>query len=259
MTRIHPSAIVDPGAVLGEDVEIGPCCVIGPHVVLGNRVRAIAHAVIDGHTRIGDGCEVFPFAGIGGKTQDLKYRGAKTFVEIGPGTVVRESVTINSGTAEGETTRVGAGCLLMACSHVAHACAVGDGVILANSVALAGEVVVEDNAVIGGLVGVHQFVRIGRMSMIGGLSPIRQDVPPFMLVEGNPAVVRGINAVGLERRGVCEKTRRALTEAYKLIFRGALTTAEALAQVSARMDGVPEVDYLVEFVRNSKRGVTRRS
>ncbi len=254
---IHPTAVVHPDAVLADAVEIGPFCVIGPHVSIGCGARLMSHVVVDGWTRVGDGCRIFPFACLGTETQDLKYRGAKTSVEIGSGTTIREYVTINSGTAENEVTRIGSGCLLMAYAHVAHGSLVGDQVIMANCATLAGHVVVEDQAVVGGLAAVHQFVRIGRMCMIGGCSKIAQDCPPFMLVDGNPAEVRGPNTVGLQRRGVSAASQRAIKEAYRWIYRKSLGVSEALAGIEQSDLTGPEVDHLVQFVRASERGIIR--
>jgi UDP-N-acetylglucosamine acyltransferase len=257
MTRIHATAIVAPEAELADGVEVGPYCVIGPGVRVGENSRLMSHVALDGRTTLGAGCSVFPFASIGTQTQDLKYRGAVTFVEIGDGTTLREYVTVNSGTNEGEVTRVGAGCLLMAGSHVAHACTVGDRVILANAVALAGEVVVEDQAIIGGLSAVHQFVRIGQLCMVGGCTRITQDCPPFMTVVGNPAEVHGLNTVGLERSGVPEPARRVLREAYRILYRRDLSTRQAIEAIRAELEPCGELDTLVRFVEQSKRGIVK--
>ncbi len=257
MTRVHPTAVVADGAQLGADVEVGPYCVLGPQVRLGAGTRLMAHVVIDGHTTLGQGCRVFPFASLGSQTQDLKFRGGNTAVEIGDNTTIREYVTVNGGTNEGEVTRVGSGCLLMISSHVAHACQVGNGVIMANSVALAGEVIVEDQVVIGGLTGVHQFTRIGRMCMIGGCSRINQDCPPFMMLEGNPPAVHGLNSVKLERCNVSEAARKALKDACRLLCREGLSTRQALERIAAEVPALPEVEHLVQFIQNSKRGIVK--
>lgn len=257
MTNIHPSAIVNPGAQVGADVEIGPYCVIGGHVTLGDRTRLMAHVFIDGRTTLGNECTVFPFASLGTQTQDLKYKGGVTYVKIGDKTTIREYVTVNAGTAEGEITVVGAGCLLMASCHVAHKCQLGNGVIMANSVALAGHVTVEDQAIIGGLTGVHQFVHVGKMAMIGGLARVTQDIPPFMLAEGNPVEVRGINKIGMERRGVGEDAQNALKKAYKILYMEKLLFKDALQKISDEVPALPEVVYLLEFIRRSERGIVR--
>jgi len=257
MTSIHPSAVVADGAQLGEDVEIGPYSVVGRNVRLGDGVQLLSHVVLDGWTTLGAGCRVFPFACIGTQTQDLKFKGDRTSVEIGEKTTIREYVTVNSGTHEGEVTRVGAGCLLMACCHVAHACSVGKGVIMANSSALAGDVTVEDNAIVGGLTGVHQFVRIGRLCIVGGASKVNKDCPPYMMVDGNPAVVRGLNLIGLKRRGIDAGGQKSVKRAHHILFREGLSTRQAVAKIKAELDDSPEVDHLLDFVAASARGIAK--
>ncbi len=257
MSRIHPTAVVDPAATLGDAVEIGPYCVIGPRVAIGDGTRLMAHVVVDGQTRIGRRCTVFPFACLGTQTQDLKFRGAETGVEIGDDTTLREYVTVNAGTNAGEITRVGSRCHIMAYVHVAHACRVGDGVIMANAATLAGEVVVEDQAVIGGLVGVHQFVRIGRMAMVGGCTKLTQDCMPFMIVDGTPPRTHGPNRVGLQRRGMSEEVQRVLKQAFRLLCREELATGPALERIAAELTPCPELDHLTAFVRASERGVIK--
>ena len=230
---------------------------IGPHVTLGPGTRLLGHVFLDGRTTLGAECTVFPFASIGTQTQDLKYAGGVTYVEIGDGTTLRESVTVNSGTAEGEVTRVGKRCHIMAYAHVAHACRVGDGVIMGNCTALAGEVQVEDNAIISALCGVHQFTRVGCMSMTGGMTKVAQDVPPYMLVEGNPPVVHGVNSVGLKRRNVAPRTVELLKQAYRLLYREGLATRAALDRIRAEVERCPEVEHLIEFVAASERGIIK--
>lgn len=257
MTQVHATAVVDPAAELAADVAIGPYCVIGPHVRIGAGSRLMSHVVVDGRTTLGRGCTVFPFACIGTQTQDLKYQGADTFVDIGDRTTIRESVTVNSGTNEGETTRIGSGCLMMAYSHVAHACCVADGVIMANCATLAGDVVVEAQAIIGGLSAVHQFVRIGRMCIVGGCTAVRQDCPPFMMVSGNPAQVHGLNRVGLQRRGMPAEVQKALKEAHRILYREGLSTRQAIDKIRAGGALCEEVEQLAGFVEESKRGITK--
>ncbi len=255
--QIHPSAVVASGAELGADVVVGPYCVLGPRVRLGAGTRLQSHVVIEGHTTLGAECEVYPFASLGQRTQDLKYQGGTPRAEIGDRTVIREYVTVNTATADGDVTRVGSGCLLMAYAHVAHDCQVGDGVIIANCGTLAGHVTLEDESILGGLSAVHQFVRIGARSMIGGCSKITQDVPPYMLADGHPAVVRGLNRVGLSRRGVPAETQRGLKEAYRLLFRRGLPVREACTEIAARVEATPERDVLLRFIEESKRGICR--
>jgi len=257
MTRIHPTAVVDGGASVGNDVEIGPYSVVGPGVKIGGGTVVMSHVVLDGNTTIGAGCRVFPFASIGTQCQDLKFRGAKTFVEIGDGTVIREYVTVNSATSEGQVTRVGARCFVMAYCHVAHACEIGDDVIMANAATLAGHVVVEEKAIIGGMSAVHQFTRIGTMCMIGGCSRISQDCPPYMMVVGNPAEVVGPNSVGLRRRNVPAETRLHLKEAHRVVWRKGLATGEAVRQVREGIPGSPEIERFVAFIEKSERGIIR--
>ncbi len=257
MTTIHSSAIIDPGAELDENVEIGAYSIVGAHVKIGRATRIMPHVFLDGWTTIGEECTVFPFASIGSQTQDLKYKGAVTFVEIGDHTTLREYVTVNSGTNEGDVTRVGSRCHIMAYSHVAHQCIVGNGVIISNAGTLAGHVIVEDNAVIGGLCGIHQFVRVGRMSIIGGCSKATQDIPPFMMADGNPAAIHGLNTVGLQRHGVAEDVRRTLKEACRMLFRENLTTRAAIEKMKAELTICPELEHLIAFVSASERGIAR--
>ena len=257
MSKIHATAIISDGAAIGEDVKIGPYAVIGPEVEIGDGADIRSHVVIEGCTRIGPGCTIFPFACIGSQTQDLKFRGGHSRVTIGAKTTLREYVTVNSGTHEGEHTQVGEGCHIMAYCHVAHACNVGNGVIMANGATLAGDVLVEDQAVIGGLSGVHQFCRIGKMCMVGGCSKVVKDLPPFMMIDGNPAMVRGLNLIGLERRGVSEDDRKHLKEAYRLLYRKRLSTQEALAAIATDVPACEAVAHLVSFIQSSERGVLK--
>ena len=257
MSGIHPTAIISADARIGADVCIGPYSVIGSEVEIGAGADIRAHVVIEGCTRIGEGCTIFPFACIGSQTQDLKFRGGRSQVTIGARTTLREYVTVNSGTHEGEHTQVGEGCHIMAYCHVAHACNVGNGVIMANGATLAGDVLVEDQAVIGGLSGVHQFCRIGKMCMVGGCSKVVKDLPPFMMVDGNPSAVRGLNLIGLERRGVSEEDRKHLKEAYRFLYRKKLSTQEALAAIAAELPPCDVVAHLVSFIEASDRGILK--
>jgi UDP-N-acetylglucosamine acyltransferase len=255
--HLHPSAVVHPKAQIGAGCDIGPFCVIGEHVVLGAGCRLHSHAVIDGHTRLGRGNAIFPFTSIGLKTQDLKWTGGTTLTEIGDDNTFRESVTVNSATGDGGVTRIGSHNHILAYCHVAHDCKLGDHIIMSNVATLAGHIVVEDYAVIGGLVAVHQFCRIGRMSMIGGCSKVVQDVPPFMLADGNPAETKTVNKVGLERQAVSEDSQAALRQAYKILFREGLTIPNALARIESELPALPEVAHLVQFVRASGRGISK--
>jgi UDP-N-acetylglucosamine acyltransferase len=257
MTTIHPSAIVHEGAQLGVDVEIGPYSIVGPGVKLGDRTKIMPQVFLDGLITLGADCTVFPFASLGSKTQDLKYKGGNTYVEIGSNTTIREYVTINSGTADGEVTRVGSGTLIMAYCHVAHGCIVGDRVIMANQASLAGDVIVEDDVVIGGMSGVHQFTRIGGFAMVGGMVKVTQDVPPFMLVDGTPPAVFGINSVKLQRLNVSEDTQALLKKAYRILYRDGLSTRQALEKMRAELTMVPELERLIKFIETSKRGIIK--
>jgi UDP-N-acetylglucosamine acyltransferase len=255
MRTIHSTAVVDPGADLGEEVQIGPYCVVGPHVKLSDGVCLRSHVVVEGHTTLGARCCVWPFASIGTQTQDLKFRGGAPRAEIGEDTMIREYVTISTATADGDVTRVGARCLLMACSHVGHDCVVGDDVILANSVGLSGHVVLEDQVILGGMSGVHQFVRVGRLAMIGGLAKVTRDIPPFMLADGNPLEVRTLNRIGLKRRGISEEAQVQLKAALRILYREGLSVRQALQKMSETLVKTPEIVHLLQFIETSDRGV----
>jgi len=254
---IHPTAVVHPKARLGEGCEIGPYCIIGEHVELGNGCRLHSHAVIDGHTRLGRDNEIFPFACIGLRTQDLKWKGGLTRTEIGDFNTIRESVTIHSATGDGQATRLGSHNAILAYAHIAHDVTLGDHIIMSNVATLAGHVRVEDYAVVGGLAAVHQFCNIGKLSMIGGCSKVVQDVLPFMVVDGNPAETRSINKVGLDRCGVTAATQAALRQAYKALFRDGLTIPNALARIEKELPPLPELEHLTRFVRATQRGITK--
>ncbi|HTD67084.1 MAG TPA: acyl-ACP--UDP-N-acetylglucosamine O-acyltransferase, partial [Candidatus Limnocylindria bacterium] len=225
------------------------------HVVLGPHCKLHSHVVLDGHTKLGARNEIFSFASIGLKTQDLKWKGGVNHLDIGDENTFREYVTINTSTSDGGVTRVGSKNHILAYSHIAHDCTLGNHIVMSNVATLAGHIVVEDYAVIGGLAAVHQFCRIGKMSIIGGCSKIVQDVPPFMMIDGNPADTRTINKVGLERNGVAEETQNALKHAYKVLFRDGLTTANALTRIEAELPQSPEIVHLVSFARSSERGL----
>lgn len=253
---VHPTAIIHGKAQIGADCEIGPYCVIGEHVELGPGCRLYSHVVIDGHTRLGRENEIFPFASIGLRTQDLKWKGGLTRTEIGDHNTIRECVTIHSATGVGQATVIGSHNNILANSHIGHDIVIGNHTIISMA-GLAGHVVVEDFALVGGMTGVHQFVRIGKMAIVGGCSAIRQDVAPFMLVEGNPAETRTFNKLGMERNGVSAEAQAALKQAYKLLFREELTTINALARIASELPPLPEIQHLVQFVRNSERGIIR--
>jgi UDP-N-acetylglucosamine acyltransferase len=255
--RIHPAAIVDAQARLGADVEIGAGTVVGPHVQIGDGTRIGSCVLVTGWTRIGRGCRLHHGAVVGSEPQDLKYGGEESYLEIGDHTEIREYVTANLATEPGATTRVGSDCLLMAYSHIAHNCQIGDRVVIANAVQFAGYVTVEDWAIVGGGTVVHQFVRIGCHSMIGGGSRIPQDVAPYVKLAGSPPRLAGINSIGLERRGVAKETIESLTRAYRVLFRDGLTVPDAVRTMRERFAGTPEVEHLARFAETSARGLTR--
>ncbi len=254
---IHPTAIVDPSAELGEGCEIGPYCIIGPGVTLGAGCWLQHHVTLQGPSRIGSGNRFYAYTSIGQQTQDLKYAGEPTHLEVGDSNTFREFVTVNRGTAPGAYTRIGSGGNFLAYSHVAHDCTVGNRVIFSNNGTIAGHVEVGDFAVIGGLTAVHQFCRIGAHAITGGCSKIVQDVPPFTIADGNPAAVRGLNKVGLERHGFSAEAIRDLKEAYRVLFRGELNLRQAVEQLQPAAQRSSEVRQLVDFIEASRRGVLR--
>jgi UDP-N-acetylglucosamine acyltransferase len=254
---IHPTAVIHPKAQIGANCSVGPYCVIGENVLLGEECALHSHVVIDGHTRLGRGNQIFPFASIGLKTQDLKWKGGITRTEIGDENTFREYVTIHSATSDGEVTVVGSKNHILAYCHLAHNVVLGNQIIMSNVATLAGHVVVEDHAVIGGLAAIHQFCRIGKMSIVGGCSKVVQDVPPFMLADGNPAETRTVNKVGMERNGVSPEAQEALRRAYKILFREGLTISNALVRIEKELPNLPEVQHLINFTRSSSRGISK--
>lgn len=254
---IHPTAIIDPSAQIGEGTAVGAYCVIGADVTIGANCTIHPHVTIAGPTKIGNGNTFFPYGSIGQRSQDLKYAGEPTYLEIGDRNSFREFVTINRGTSPGSKTVIGNDGNFLAYSHIAHDCVVGNHVIFSNNGTLAGHVIVEDHVVIGGLCGVHQFCRIGAHAITGGCTKIVQDVPPFMIADGNPAEVRGINQVGLERRGFDPEVVRSLREAYRIIYRGNLNTKQALEAIRQQLPQNPQIAALLDFVEASKRGIIR--
>ncbi len=256
MLDIHPTAVVHAKAELAADVVVGPYSVIGPEVRIGRGTWIGAHAVVEGRTTIGQANRIFHGAVIGAVPQDLKYRGEITFVKIGDGNTIREYATIHLACIDGETTFVGDRSLLMAYSHVAHNCRIGNGVILANSVNLAGHVEVHDHAIVGGLTPVHQFVRIGTHSMIGGGYRVPKDVPPFARAGGYPLRVVGLNSVGLERHGFDEDRRALLKRAFRLLFRSDLNVTQAVQRLQSEFGADDDIRTLVDFITTSARGIT---
>ncbi|MCY1079740.1 acyl-ACP--UDP-N-acetylglucosamine O-acyltransferase [Archangium lansingense] len=258
MAQVHPTAVVHPGARLHETVEVGPYSLIGEKVTIGAGSRVGPHVVIEGRTTLGERTRIFQFASVGAAPQDLKYAGEDTELILGDGNTIRESVTLNIGTAGGGgVTRIGNNNLFMAYSHVAHDCVVGNGCILANSTALAGHVFIEDFAIISALSAVHQFTRVGKHSFVAGGSMVVMDVAPYCTAQGDRAELAGLNVVGLQRHGFSEEQIGRIKEAYKILFRSKLQLADAVAQLKAEMSGHSEIEYLLNFVSQSKRGLTR--
>lgn len=257
-TSVHPTAIVDSKAELGSGVSIGPHCLIGPDVVIGENTELLSHAIVTGHTTMGAGNRVFPFSSIGQEPQDLKYRGEDSEVIIGDNNTFRENVTVNSGTeGGGMVTRMGSNNLLMAYTHVAHDCMLGDGIVLANCSTLAGHVEVDDGAIIGGLSAIQQFVRIGQFAMIGGMSGVTKDVPPFCLVAGGyRAGLSGLNIIGLKRRGYKLEQISRLKEVYRVLLQESGKKDERLAAARALAGEDENALSLIEFISSAKRGLT---
>lgn len=255
---IHPTAIVHPGARIGANVEIGPYSIIGEHVEIGDDCRIGPHVVVSGHTRIGRGNRIFQFCSIGEEPQDKKYAGEPTRLEIGDHNTIREFCTFNVGTSQDRgVTSIGSHNWVMAYVHIAHDCVVGDHTIFANNATLAGHVTVDDYAILGGFTGVHQFCRIGAHTMIGIAAVIRQDVPPFLTIAGNPAAPFGINSEGLKRRGFSSEALAALKRAYKTLYKSGLSLADAQAAITAEASSQPELQPLAEFLAVSGRGIIR--
>lgn len=255
--RIHPAAIVDSQARLGVDVEVGPGTVIGPHVQIGDGTSIGSCALVTGWTKVGQGCRLHHGAVVGSAPQDLRYSGQESYLEIGDHTEIREYVTCNLATESGATTRVGSHCLLMAYSHIAHNCQIGNHVVVANVVQFAGYVTVEDWAIVGGATVVHQFVRIGCHAMVGGGSRVTQDVAPYIKLGGSPPRLAGINSIGLERRGVAKNTIESLADAYRVLFRDGLTVPDAVKAMRERFPGSNEIEHFARFAETSARGLTR--
>lgn len=255
---IHKTALVSPKAEIGTGVEIGPYAIIGDQVQIGNNTIVGPHVVIEGITRIGERCRIFQFCSLGAIPQDLKFKNDQTEVIIGNDNTFREFVTINRGTiGGGGRTVIGNNNFLMAYAHVAHDCQIGNQVIIANSASLAGHIHIEDYAILGGLVGVHQFVHIGSYAMIGGLTGVSKDVPPYMMAVGERAKLYGLNLNGLKRRGFSSQVISELKTAYRIIFRSGLTLKKAVDKIAEEHLSSAEVHHLVDFIKNSKRGIIR--
>lgn len=255
--NIQSTAQIAPGAQIACDVEIGHYAVIGPEVKIGSGTRVGEHCLITGNTTIGKKCQIFTGAVIGSIPQDKKYKGERTEVIIGDNNVIREYVTINLGTSASGKTILGNSNLIMAYAHIAHDCVIGNHVMVANVGTLAGHIIIEDWAILGGLAAVHQFVCIGRLSIVGGCSKVIQDIPPYSMCDGHPARVRSLNKVGLERLGISREAKANLKHAFTILFNSGLTIPHALKKVEQELSPTPEVTHLVNFIKNSQRGLCR--
>ena len=254
---IHPGAVISSSARIGKNVTIGPYSVIGDEVEIGDDSIIGPHVVIDRWTTLGKGCRIFQFASVGAEPQDLKFKGEQSCTVIGDRTTIREGATIHRATGEGNETRIGSDCLLMAYVHIAHNCTLGNRVIMSNLASCSGHATVEDRVVIGGMAGVHQFVKIGRNAMVGGMSKLVQDVVPYTIVDGHPAKVVGLNNVGLSRAGIPLESRRLIKKAYKILYRSGLSLPEAIAVIEQEVDSCEEVEHFLRFLRNAERGICR--
>src|SRR4030065_2091500 len=246
-TLIHPTAVISPRAELAPDVEVGPYCIIAEDVTVEQGTKLLSQVCLEPGARIGKNCQIYQGAVIAGKPQDLKFSGEKTYAYIGDNTVIREYVTVSRGTKHRGETRIGENCFVMAYAHVAHDCIIGNNVILANSVNLAGHVEIEEYAIIGGVVPVHQFVRIGCPSIVGGGFRVQMDVCPYMLAAGYPLKIYGLNLVGLKRREFADKTIKLLERAYRILFRSKLNTSAALTKIQAELEITPEIQHFIRF------------
>lgn len=255
MTHIHSTAIIAKGAMLDQDVEVGPYCTIGDKVKIGAGTKIGSFCVIENDVTIGRECKIFTGACIGGIPQDLKYAGAPSRVVIGDNNVIREYVTINLATTEEAKTVIGSHNLIMAYSHVAHDCLIGNHCIIANSGTLAGHVTIEDRVVVGGLVAIHQFVRIGTLAIIGGCSKVVTDIPPYSTCDGHPARFYGLNLVGLKRAGVPAESVHELKTAYRIFFQSGLNKKHALEEMKKTLKATQETDHLISFISSSTRGI----
>jgi UDP-N-acetylglucosamine acyltransferase len=254
--KIHPTAIIEPGAQLGPDVEIGAYAFVGAQVVLGARTRLHHHASAEGNTVVGEQCEVFPYACIGGKTQDLKYKGGNPGLRIGDRNVFREYVTVHCATNDGDFTRIGSDNVLLGACHIAHDCVIGSHTVMSNGAMLAGHVVVEDHVVIGGYGGIHQFCRLGAFAMLSATAKLVHDLPPFFIADGTPAEVRAINRVGLERNGFTPEQLDRVKQVHRILYRDGLNRSQALEKLATHAQaGSDEFRRVLTFAQASERGL----
>lgn len=257
MTVIHPTAIVHPGAELGEGVEIGPYSIVEDGVIIGDNCKIRSHVYIDSGARLGKDIRVSKGAVIGTEPQDLKYNNEKTFLEVGDGTVIREYATLNRGTTHSYKTTVGKNCLLMAYSHIAHDCIIGNNVIIANAVNMAGHVEIDDFAGIGGMTAIHQFVKIGKYCFVGGGLRVTKDVPPYILAMGEPMQYGGVNHIGLSRKGFSSEVLLEIKRAYKIYYFSNLNKNEALEKIRQELKPFPEIEEIIHFIERSERGMVK--
>lgn len=257
MSEIHATAIVSPKAEIGSDVTVGAFTIIEDNVIVGDGCQIGSSIQLGSGARLGSGVRVFHGAVIGTIPQDLKFAGEETTAEIGDGTTVREYATINRGTTDTFTTKVGKNCLLMAYSHVAHDCRIGDNCILANSVNLAGHIEIDDFAILGGILPIHQFVKIGAHSMVGGGFRVQQDIVPFAMAGGYPLKIVGLNSIGLKRRGFAREAIKSLEQTYKILFRSKLNTTQAVERIKSEIEPIKEVQTVLDFLERSNRGIVK--
>lgn len=255
--KIHPKALVHSKAEVADDIKIGPYTIIGENVKINSGTEIGSHCVIEGRTSIGKNCRIFTGAVVGSIPQDLKYKGEVSFLEIGNNNIIREYVTINPATKDRKKTKIGDNNLLMAYSHIAHDCIIGNNVIIANAGTLAGYVTIEDGAVIGGLVAIHQFVKIGTLSIIGGCSKVVQDIVPYSICDGHPAKVYSLNIIGLRRAKFSNKIKSDLKYTFKLLFKSKISISHAIKRIESEIDKSAEITHLIEFIKKSKRGICR--
>jgi UDP-N-acetylglucosamine acyltransferase len=249
MPIVHPSAVIHKGATLADDVSVGPFCVVHDDVQIATGTRLESNVVLEPGTRIGKNCRLSPGCVLGGPPQDHKYRGERSLLVIGDNNVIREFVTIHKSVGEGIATRIGNDNMFMAYAHIGHNCEIGNNNTFSSYVGLSGHVVVEDNTVFGGMVGSHQYCRIGKMAMIGGMSKINVNIPPFMLADGSPCRVMDLNTIGLRRHGVPPTVRAVLRQAYKLLYRSNLNLSQAMERIEDELEPCEELEYLILFLR----------